>query len=97
MFFWAASFWNNILKYATTYFFRSDTAMRISRKFENLIYWSASVNSFGNWCTVLGLALLVQQKHGGTALAFALIAQSFPNHCPIIAHDRFFAQSRRAI
>ena len=62
--------------------------MRIFRKFENLIYWSASVNSFGNWCTVLGLALLVQQNHGGTALALALIAQSLP----MIAFSRKVAE-----
>ncbi len=62
--------------------------MRISRKFENVIYWSASVNSFGNWCTVFGLAFLVQQKYGGTALAFALIAQSLP----MIAFSRKVAE-----
>lgn len=62
--------------------------MTSSRKFENVIYLSASINSFGSWCTVLGLALLVQQKHGGTALAFSLIVQSLP----MIAFSRKVAE-----
>ena len=62
--------------------------MKPTKKFENFLYWSVAANSMGSWFTLIGLALLVQEKHGGTALAFVWILQSLP----MIAFSRKVAE-----